>query len=58
MKKETNNTVKRILTIEVDPFSRTILQVRGKCNSKPDTKSYTILMKWAMKEGLKMGMHF
>jgi hypothetical protein len=57
MKKEVNNIVRRVLTIELDPFSRTILQARGKCNLKPDRKSYKILMKWFDKERLKMGMH-
>jgi hypothetical protein len=57
MKKEVKNIVRRVLTIELDPFSRTIVQARGKCNSKLDGKSYKILMKWVGKERLTMGMH-
>jgi hypothetical protein len=57
MRKEVNNIVRRVLTIELDPFSRTILQARGKCNSKLDGKTYKILMKWVDKESLKMGMY-
>jgi hypothetical protein len=57
MKKQVNNIVRRVLTIELDPFSRSILQARGKCNSKLYGKSYKILMKWVDQERLKMGMH-
>jgi len=57
MRREINNITKRILTIEIDPTTRTILQVRGKCNSKPNKKSFIILKKWAKKEGLKLGKY-
>lgn len=57
MKKEFKNTIRRVLTIEIDPRSRTILQIRGKCNSKPNMQSYKIVLKWTKKEGLKFGKH-
>ncbi|MDM8517417.1 PcfJ domain-containing protein [Desulfobacterales bacterium HSG16] len=55
LKREINGTRKRMVTIEVDPTTRTIRQARGKCNRVPDKKSSEIMMKWAKKEGLKQG---
>lgn len=53
MKREVNQSTKRMLTIEVDPFSRKICQARGKCNSKPDKNSLRIMNKWMQREGLR-----
>lgn len=55
MKREFKESTKRVLTIELDPTTRTVRQARGKCNVKPDKKTFEILRKWARKEGLKLG---
>ena len=52
MKREVNQNLRRMLTIEVNPFSRKILQARGKCNSRPDKKSFMAMKKWMQREGL------
>lgn len=43
---------KRVLTIQVSPTSRTILQAKGRKNAPPDDRSWAILQKWAEQEGL------
>ncbi|HSN24668.1 MAG TPA: PcfJ domain-containing protein [Kofleriaceae bacterium] len=41
-----------VLTIEVAPRSRTIVQVRGPANSRPDGDALLLVQQWAAREGL------
>lgn len=43
---------KRVLTIQVSPSSRTILQAKGRKNAPPDDRSWAMLQKWAEQERL------
>jgi hypothetical protein len=44
---------KRMATIEVNPRRRAIIQVRGKCNQRPGSRSVEILRRWAAQEKLQ-----
>jgi hypothetical protein len=46
----------RILTVEVRLSSKTICQARGKRNVMPDAKGKDILRRWAVQEGLRLGI--
>jgi hypothetical protein len=46
-----------VLTIEVDPATRTIVQARGKRDSRPTQEARTIMLRWARQEGLKVANH-
>lgn len=46
---------RRVLTIEVAPASRQVLQASRKCNEDPDEASMAILREWAGREGLEVG---
>lgn len=54
MQVETQRGQRRVLTIEVDLPTRTIWQVRGKCNRMPNTGERAIVERWAAVEGLKI----
>ena len=43
---------KSILTCEIDPHRRTIVQIRGYCNGRAKGKPLRLLMEWAAREGL------
>jgi hypothetical protein len=43
----------RVLTIELNPETRAIQQVRMKCNEQPDDPSRRHLQQWAAQEGLR-----
>ena len=43
---------KRVLTIEINPKSKTVLQSRGKFNAAPDENAKRILNKWMSDNGL------
>lgn len=43
-----------VLTIEVAPHTRTIIQARGKWNRKPSTSARRIMLAWATREGLSV----
>ena len=45
---------KRMATIEVNPHRRAVVQVRGKCNSRPGARSLEILRQWAAHENLRV----
>lgn len=45
----------RVLTIEVDMPTRTVCQVRGKCNRLPKVAEREVVQRWAAQEGLKVG---
>jgi len=36
-----------VLTIEIDPTTRTIVQAKGKQNSPPSPEARRIMLKWA-----------
>jgi hypothetical protein len=55
---EKNQSIKKILTIEVDPANKVIRQARGRWNSWPSRKPIEIMRMWARREGLKMGRGF
>ena len=44
---------KRMVTIEVDPHRRAIVQVRAKCNLFPGNRSREIIRQWATCAGLQ-----
>jgi hypothetical protein len=54
MQIETDRGQHRVLTIEVDMPTRTIWQVRGKCNRLPSAGELAIVERWAAAEGLKV----
>lgn len=43
-----------MLTIEIDPKKRAVIQARGKANRSATGKSLKLLHEWANREGLKM----
>ncbi len=43
-----------VLTIEVDPATRTIVQAKGKRDSYPSPEGRKIMLTWARQEGLKV----
>jgi hypothetical protein len=43
-----------VLTIEVNPRDRTIVQAKGKRNSPPSSEARRIMLRWAAQEGLKI----
>lgn len=53
MKVEQGERRKRLLTIEVIPRTRTILQAKGRRNSPPSDAAKAILQRWADQEGLR-----
>jgi hypothetical protein len=54
MQVETKRGQHRALTIEVDLLSKTIWQVRGKCNRMPTVEELAIVERWAAAEGMKL----
>ena len=46
----------RMLTIEVNNPSWTVVQARGKCNAPPTPKEKLIMMKWASKNRVRLRM--
>ncbi len=51
---ETSEGRQRVLTVEVNPASREVVQAKARCNEEPDESSMAILKDWAGREGLKM----
>lgn len=49
---------RRVLTIDVDIPTRTIFEVRGRCNRMPSAGERAIVERWAAVEGLKVGEAF
>ena len=44
----------RLVTIEVNPQNREVLQAKARCNEAPDEAARIILSEWAAREGLKL----
>jgi hypothetical protein len=44
----------RMVTVEVNPASRELVQASARSNADPDAASMTVLAEWARQEGLKM----
>ncbi|WP_435020948.1 PcfJ domain-containing protein [Tundrisphaera sp. TA3] len=44
----------RLMTIEVDPATRQVIQAKRKCNREPDAACLAILRDWAGREGLNL----
>jgi hypothetical protein len=44
----------RVMTIEVDPSTRTIIQARRRGNAPPNEKALGVLRRWAGREGLRL----
>jgi PcfJ-like protein len=55
MRVENQSSRDRVLTIEVDLATRTICQVRGRCNQMPQAREQEVLKQWATEQGLKVG---
>ena len=51
---ETENGVKRLLTVELNMKTREIVQARGKGNRLPEKKELEVLGRWAAAEGLRI----
>jgi len=49
-------TIRPVLTVEVDPKDRAIVQARAKANKAPSGKPRRILHQWAAREGLQMAV--
>ena len=47
---------KRMVTIEVDPYKRAIVQARAKCNRWPGARSGEIIRQWASWAGLSLAV--
>lgn len=47
-------TSRHVLTIEVAPKERRIVQARGRCNAAPTEEARRVMMKWAEREGLSV----
>lgn len=47
-------TSRHVLTIEVEPRSRRIVQARGRCNIAPTPEARRVLLQWADREGLSV----
>ena len=45
---------KRIVTVEVNPYKRSIIQARAKCNRRPSGRSGEIIRQWAAWAGLEL----
>jgi|SRR5579871_295421 len=48
--------VQHVLTVEVDPKRRTVVQARGRANRTASGKSLKLLQDWAVRERLKMAV--
>ena len=44
-----------VLTIEIDPSTRTIVQAKGKLNTPPSPEARKIMQKWAIEKYLTVG---
>jgi hypothetical protein len=51
-----NDQEKRMVTIEVDPLRRSVIQVRAKCNLIPRGRSLEIIRQWAEWAGLRFDL--
>lgn len=47
-------TSRRVLTIEVEPRTRRIVQARGRCNIAPTPEARRVMLQWADREGLSV----
>jgi hypothetical protein len=45
-----------VLTVEVDPGRRTVIQARGFANRIPSAKSRRLLEDWAIREKLRLSI--
>lgn len=54
MQLETSRGRRRVLTIEVNLPTRTVCQIRRKCNAAPNAAERVIVEKWAAQEQLKI----
>lgn len=54
MRFENNGRRFRVMTIEVDPATRTISQARRRGNAPPNEKALGVLRRWADREGLRL----
>lgn len=55
MKIENNEGRKHVLTIEVDLMTKTICQVRGRCNRLPKEHEKEVIRRWAAQQGIRVG---
>ena len=44
----------RVVTVEVNPASREVVQAKARCNEEPDESCLAILRRWAGQEALKV----
>jgi hypothetical protein len=49
-------SVRRAITIEVDPRTRKVIECRGKCNRLPKPDERRILDRWARENGLELAL--
>lgn len=47
-------TSRHVLTIEVEPRTRRIVQARGRCNFSPTPEARRVMLQWADREGLNV----
>lgn len=48
--------IRPVLTVEVDPKKRAVVQARARANRSPSGKPRRLLLEWASREGLHMGL--
>lgn len=46
--------IRSVITVEIDPKKRAIIQARGRANRPPSGKPRLLLREWAIREGLQM----
>jgi PcfJ-like protein len=51
---ENNEGLKPVLTIETDLHTKTVCQIRGRCNRLPKAREKGIIGRWATQEGMRM----
>lgn len=56
MEFEADTGWKRLVTIEVNPKTRNIVQASMKCNESPDEACLAVLKEWATTEGLELAL--
>jgi len=51
-----NNRAKRMVTIEINPRTKSIIQARAQCNRPPGERSREVIRQWAGWAGLRIGI--
>lgn len=55
---EHGGTVRRAITIEVEPKTKRVIECRGKCNRLPNAEERRVLNRWVRENGLELAMYW